>query len=150
MSARSVAELKKFGEVNLFLRGIIPLLGFPSAKVYYSRQARQKGDSKYPLRKMLALAWNGIINFTDVPLLLCIWLGLAGVLCTILLMAWSIWCWVHGNVLPGWTSTVIIVCLFSSFQFLFTGIIGLYIGKVFKETKRRPLFIVQEHSDGCR
>lgn len=144
MSARAVAELKKYGEVNLFLRGIIPLLGFPSERVYYSRKAREKGESKYPLSKMLKLAWNGIINFSDVPLMMCIWMGLFGFLCTVLMICWSLWSWYQGDVLPGWTSTVIIVCLFSSFQFMFTGIMGLYIGKIFKETKRRPLFTVQD------
>ena len=144
MSARSVQALKSFPEVNLYLRGIIPMLGFPSGYVYYKRKSRQLGESKYPLRKMVALAWNGVINFSDAPLLLMIWVGVLGMLASISIMAWCIYQWVNGQTLPGWTSTVLIVSAFGSMQFLFTGIIGLYIGKVFRETKHRPLFIVDQ------
>lgn len=144
MSARAVKELKRYGEVNLYLRGIVPMLGFPAARVYYSRKQRELGESKYPLIKMLRLAWNGVVNFSEVPLQVCIWFGLMGFLFSLALIAWCIYRWYIGAVLPGWTSTVLVVSAFGSMQFLFTGVIGLYIGKIFHETKNRPHFIVQD------
>ncbi len=144
MSARTVHELRKFSEVNLYLRGIIPMLGFRSACVYYERKKRELGESKYPLRKMLALAWNGVVNFSEAPLLLMLWVGVIGIICSLALMAWTIYRFAIGHTLPGWTSTVLIVAAFGSLQFLFTGIIGLYLGKIFRETKHRPLFIIDK------
>lgn len=144
MSARAVEALKQFGEVNLFIRGIIPMLGFPCGKVFYKRKAREQGESKYPLTKMLRLAWNGVVNFSDVPLVFCLVAGMAGGCISLLLMLWALYCWCSGSALPGWTSMVMVVCFFSSLQFIFIGIIGLYIGKVLRETKHRPVFIVQD------
>lgn len=145
MSARAVRELKRFGEVNLYLRGIVPMLGFPSAKVVYDRKSRQQGVSKYPLPKMVALAWNGVVNFSEAPLLAMVWVGLLGIAASLALVVWSLYRWSIGATLPGWTSTVLIVAIFSSMQFLFIGVIGLYIGKIFRETKHRPLFIVKDN-----
>lgn len=144
MSARAVQALKQFGEVNLFIRGIIPLLGFPSGKVFYARKAREQGESKYPLSKMLLLAWNGVVNFSDAPLMFCLFAGLIGCVVSIGLMIWAFCQWYSQSTLPGWTSMVLVVCFFSSLQFLFIGIIGLYIGKIMRETKHRPVFIVQD------
>ena len=93
---------------------------------------------------MLRLAWNGVVNFSEVPLQICIWFGLMGFLFSLVLIAWCIYRWYIGAVLPGWTSTVLVVSIFGSMQFLFTGVIGLYIGKIFHETKNRPHFIVQD------
>ena len=144
MSRRAVEALKQFGEVNLFIRGIIPLLGFPSAKVYYARKAREQGESKYPLRKMLALAWNGVVNFSEAPLMLCVIVGLAGIVLSLALVVWAVWRWYEGGTIPGWASLLMAISVFSSMQFLFLGIIGLYVGKVMRETKHRPVFIVQD------
>ena len=144
MSARAVQALKQFGEVNLYIRGIIPLLGFPSGKVFYARKARERGESKYPLSKMLLLAWNGVVNFSDAPLVFCLLAGLLGCAVSIGLMVWAFCQWRTGSTLPGWTSMVLVICFFGSLQFLFTGIIGLYIGKILRETKHRPVFIVQD------
>ena len=144
MSRRAVEALKQFGEVNLFIRGIIPLLGFPSAKVYYARKAREQGESKYPLRKMLALAWNGVVNFSEAPLMLCVIVGLAGIVLSLALVVWAVWRWYEGGTIPGWASLLMVISVFSSMQFLFLGIIGLYVGKVMRETKHRPVFIVQD------
>ncbi len=144
MSARSVKELSRFGEVNLFLRGVIPLLGFPSACVYYRRKARELGESKYPFGKMLRLAWDGVVNFSDFPMYFVVWLGGVGFLLSLGLIAWSLIQWSCGNTLPGWTSTIAIVATFGSLQFFFIGIIGLYIAKIFRETKRRPIYVVQD------
>lgn len=144
MSRRAVAALKQFGEVNLFIRGIIPLLGFPSAKVYYARKAREQGESKYPLRKMLALAWNGVVNFSEAPLMLCVIVGLLGIMICAALAVWTVWRWHIGATIPGWASLLLVISVFSSLQFLFLGIIGLYIGKMMRETKHRPVYIVQD------
>lgn len=144
MSRRAVGALKQFGEVNLFIRGIIPLLGFPSAKVYYARKAREQGKSKYPLRKMLALAWNGLVNFSEAPLMLCVIVGMAGIVLSLVLASWAVWRWYVGATIPGWTSLLMVISVFSSMQFLFLGIIGLYVGKVMREAKHRPVFIVQD------
>ncbi|MCQ2370498.1 MAG: glycosyltransferase family 2 protein [Akkermansia sp.] len=143
MSRRAVDALKQFREVNLFIRGIIPLLGFPSAKVYYARKAREQGESKYPLRKMVALAWNGVVNFSEAPLMLCVIVGLLGIMICVALAAWTVWRWYIGATIPGWASLLLVISVFSSLQFLFLGIIGLYIGKMMRETKHRPVFIVQ-------
>lgn len=148
MSARAVNELRRFGEVNLYLRGVVPMLGFPSACVFYSRKPRRQGESKYPLRKMIKLAWDGVANFSEVPLQLCLWVGAIGFLLSMLLIVYSIVSWYIGETLPGWTSTVLIISSFSSLQFFFMGIMGLYIGKIFRETKSRPRYIVQDDLTG--
>lgn len=144
MSARAVESLKEFREVNLYLRGIIPMLGYPSAKVFYDRKARELGESKYPLSKMLKLAWDGVVNFSDVPLKLVLWIGLLGVVVSLALIVWAAVAWLTHNVVPGWASTLIVVSFFGSVQFCFMGILGLYLGKIFRETKHRPLYIVQD------
>lgn len=144
MSARAVHELRAFNEVNLYLRGIVPMLGFPSAIVSYKRKSRMRGESKYPVFKMMHLAWNGVANFTELPLHVCLWFGLLGFFASIILIIWCIYRWSVGATLPGWTSTVLVVSAFGSMQFLFMGIMGLYLGKVFRETKKRPRFIVQD------
>lgn len=144
MSARAVNELRKFEEVNLYLRGVVPLLGFPSAKVYYTRAKREQGESKYPLSKMIKLAWNGIVNFSEIPLHICLWAGIGGVFISLALVVYCVARWSIGETIPGWTSIVLILCWSTSMQFLFMGIVGLYIGKIFMETKNRPHFIVQD------
>lgn len=148
MSARAVNELRRFDEVNLYLRGVVPMLGFPSAKVYYTRTRREQGESKYPLSKMIKLAWNGIVNFSEMPLHICLWAGVGGVLISIALVVYCIMRWSMGETIPGWTSIVLILCWSTSMQFIFMGIVGLYIGKIFMETKNRPRFIVQDDMTG--
>lgn len=144
MSRRAVDELRKFREVNLYLRGVVPLLGFPSGFVYYDRKVRQLGESKYPLMKMLRFAWNGVVNFSEFPLLCVVWAGVISFVLSLVMIGWSLIQWAHGATVPGWTSTVLTIAVFGSLQFIFTGVVGLYIAKIFKETKRRPLYIVQE------
>ena len=144
MSRRAVNELRRFGEVNLYLRGIVPMLGFPSATVFYVRKSRLQGETKYPLVKMLKFAWEGVVNFSEFPLLLCLWLGVLVFCSSLILMVYCFVLWKMGETLPGWTSTILIISTFSGMQFLFMGVIGLYIGKIFRETKNRPLYIVQD------
>lgn len=144
MSARTIEALKEFGEANIYLRGVVPLLGFPSTCIFYSRKSRQLGESKYPLKKMIQLAWNGVANFSSIPLQLCLWIGGIGILTSLFFILYSIIQWNIGKTLPGWTSTVLIISSLMSMQFLFTGIVGLYIGNIFQETKGRPRYIVQD------
>lgn len=144
MSARAVRALREFGEVNLYLRGIVPMIGFPSGKVFYDRKSRELGESKYPFSKMMKLAWNGIVNFSEVPLQIVLWVGMFGVLVSLALIVWVAIAWLSGNVVHGWASTLAVVAFFGSLQFCFMGVIGLYLGKVFRETKHRPLYVVQD------
>lgn len=145
LSARAINALASFKEVNLFLRGIVPLLGFPSGVVYYDRLERVAGESKYPLRKMLSFAWNGITSFSIVPLRLVSVVGfvffllsvLFGgyVLCVRLFTDWAVY---------GWASTLIPLSFFSGIQLLSLGVIGEYVGKIYQESKARPRYFVEE------
>lgn len=144
MSRRAVEELKGYKEVNLFLRGIVPLLGFKTANVYYDRAERFAGESKYPLKKMLAFAWNGITSFSTVPLKLITILGFITFVTTLLAAGWVFLVWaVLDNAIPGWASTVLPIFFFGGVQILSLGVIGEYLGKVYSETKARPRFIIE-------
>jgi len=137
--------LKQFGETNLFLRGIIPQLGFPSSIVYYDRSERFAGNSKYPLGKMLHFAWEGITSFSAVPLRLITRLGALISVCSFAVTLWSIWIRLFTNAaVPGWASTVVPIYLLGGMQLLCIGIIGEYLAKTYLETKRRPLFFVEQ------
>lgn len=103
-----------------------------------------EGTSKYPLKKMLALALNGVVNFSNIPLLFILWIGIIGILFSIALTGYAFISWYYNLALPGWTSTVLIILFFCSMQILCIGCIGIYIGKIFQEVKRRPLYIIQE------
>lgn len=138
MSRRAVDALKQFQEVNLFIRGMIPLLGFPSAKLYYSHKAKEQGESKYPLSKMLMLSWNGVVNFSEAPLMMCVAIGVLGIVVCFELIAGGVYRWLEGDTIPGWASPMLVISILSSMHFLFLGIIGLYIGKIMREIKRRP------------
>ena len=144
MSARAVAQLQQFGERNLFLRGVVPMLGFPSTTLAYARKPRMAGESKYPLFKMLRFAWEGVVNFSEAPLHFILWSGIMGVALSLAFVVYSLYSWYMGDVSKGWTSIVLLISLFGSMNFIFMGVIGLYLGKIFKETKKRPLYIVQE------
>ncbi len=144
MSRRALSWLKEFEEVNLFLRGIIPLLGLKSDKVYYDRKERLAGESKYPLKKMLAFAWDGITSFSVAPLRLITFLGIAVLVVSLLLSIWAILAKISGQAVSGWTSMMLIVLFLGGVQMLSIGIIGEYIGKIYKETKRRPRFFVEK------
>lgn len=144
MTRRAVEELKQFPERNLFLRAVVPLVGFKSEKVYYDRTARTAGETKYPLRKMLAFAWNGISSFSIVPLRLVTFTGFVisfvGI-CFVLKILFNYN--THGAV-SGWASTVTLITIFSGVQMVSLGVIGEYIAKIFVEVKRRPLYILDE------
>lgn len=147
MSRRALQALERFGEVNLFLRGIIPQLGFTTATVTYARGERFAGESKYPLRKMLALAANGITSFSVVPLRLIAGLGLLISSFSALMIGWIVVGKLFNDVIPGWASSVVPIYLLGGVQLLSIGIIGEYIGKIYLETKRRPRFLIEERTE---
>lgn len=144
MSKRALNELENFKEVNLFLRGIIPLLGFKTAKVEYERKERFSGESKYPLKKMLNFALDGILSFSIKPIRIITSAGfIVSFLSFLFLIYVIIGHFVSDNV-TGWTTIVALICFFGSFQVLCIGIIGEYIGKIYNETKHRPRYIIED------
>lgn len=144
MTKRAVETLKQFPERNLFLRAIVPLLGFKSAQVYYDRTARQAGETKYPLKKMIALAWNGVSNFSIVPLRLVTFLGFFICFLSLIFLGFVVYRWSVRGTIVGWASLVTIITVFSGVQLVSLGIIGEYLAKIFVEVKKRPLFIVED------
>ncbi|WP_334190320.1 glycosyltransferase family 2 protein [Noviherbaspirillum sp.] len=145
MSRRSLDALRDFREVNLFLRGIIPMLGFRTAIVTYDRLSRFAGESKYPVLKMLALALNGIFSFSTVPLQ---WITVFGFILSAASMAIGIWAlfirFATTLAIPGWASTVIPMYFLGGLQLLALGIIGGYLSRIYSETKQRPRFIIEK------
>ncbi|WP_324761633.1 glycosyltransferase [Helicobacter bilis] len=145
LSNRAIKALLRFSEVNLFLRGIVPLLGFQTAVVEYDRLERFAGESKYPLGKMLSFAWNGITSFSVVPLRLVSVLGIVFFILSIALGCYALFVKLFTDgVVYGWASTIIPLCFFSGIQLLSLGIIGEYVGKIYAESKRRPRYFVEE------
>jgi hypothetical protein len=142
MSSAVLYNLRLFPEVNLFLRGLPPLLHRKISTVSYERAERQAGETKYPLHKMLGLAWNGITSFSVVPLRLISAVGGLIFLMSLLMSAYAILGVITGKVLPGWTSIVIPLYLLGGILMLSIGVVGEYVGKVFLEAKRRPRFLV--------
>lgn len=147
LSNRVLKEFSKFEEVNIFLRGMIPLVGFKSTSVYYERSERAAGESHYPLRKMLGLAVDGITSLSIKPIRMIIALGFIIAFASFIGVAWSVVTALLGNTVPGWASTVSIVCLVGGIQLLSIGVIGEYIGKIYLETKRRPRYIISERTE---
>lgn len=145
LSRRAIEALKDFSEVNLFLRGIIPKLGFSSAIVYYDRMERFAGESKYPLKKMLALAWQGITSFSAVPLRMITVMGVLVSAASFAVTTWVLWVRLFtSEAIPGWASTVLPIYFLGGVQLLSLGIIGEYVAKTYLETKRRPRFFVDK------
>lgn len=141
LSARTLQQLSRFKERNLFLRGIFPLIGYQSSEVYYDRTDRIIGQSKYTLRKMIGLAWDGISSFTHVPLDFILMIGVISFLGSLLLAVWALTAKFFSQTVPGWTSIMIPLCFMGGIQLLSIGVIGEYIAKVYLEVKRRPRFI---------
>lgn len=145
MSRRAIEALKKYPEVNLFLRAMIPMIGFRSSEVYYERAERFAGDSKYPLRKMLSFAWNGITSFSIVPLRLITTTGFFIFLASLLISLWVVGVKLFtDDAVPGWASTVLPIYFIGGIQVLSIGIVGEYIAKMYLETKRRPRYIIEQ------
>ena len=144
MSKRVLQELANFKEVNLFLRGMVPLIGFQSTKVYYERHERLAGESKYPLKKMLAFAINGITSFSTKPLKLITTLGIIMSIASILAFIWAFIAKIGGFTEHGWSSTMCSIWLIGGLQLFCLGIIGEYVGKIYAEVKQRPRYIIAE------
>lgn len=144
MSNEVIEHLKQFNEVNLFLRATIPLIGFKSSIVYYNRKERLAGESKYPLKKMLSFAWEGITSFSTIPLKIVTMIGLVIFVTTIIGSIYSLYQKINMQVVPGWTSTVLPILFIGGLQFLSIGILGEYVGKIYKEVKRRPRYIIEK------
>ncbi len=140
-SRRVIDSLSDFREVNLFLRGIFPLIGFKSTEVNYNRKKRLAGQSKYPLGKMISFALTGITSFSVAPLRMVTVIGFIISFLTLLMSIWVLFGYLRGNVVPGWASTVLPFYLLGGFQILSIGLIGEYIAKIYKEVKARPRFI---------
>ena len=146
VSSRVLQHFAGFGEVNLFLRGMIPLVGFPSTTVEYARHERMAGESKYPLRKMLALAMNGITSLSVKPLHLITSFGVFVAIVSFIGCIWALVSALVGKTVAGWASMTCIICFVSGVQLISLGIIGEYIGKVYMETKHRPRYIISERT----
>lgn len=145
MSKRSLYDLEQFKEVNLFLRGIVPLIGYKSAIVEYERSERFAGESKYPLKKMLAFATDGITSFSIKPIRMITALGVIIFCASILMAFWAVIQHFCGSTIPGWASTVVSIWAIGGLQILSIGIIGEYIGKIYMETKERPKYIIDKY-----
>jgi glycosyltransferase involved in cell wall biosynthesis len=145
MSRRAIDYLRRFPETNLFLRGLIPLIGLPTTTVLYDRAARFAGTSKYPLRRMITLALNGITSFSVVPLRLITILGFIVFLVSLAMIGWVLLgTLIFNTTIPGWASSVIPIYLLGGLQLLAIGVLGEYVAKIYLETKRRPSFFIQE------
>ena len=144
MSSRVLNEFANFKEVNIFLRGMVPLVGFKSTSVYYERAERIAGESHYPLKKMLALAFDGITSLSVKPIRLITGFGALISVISFVGVIWAVIEAILGSTVAGWASTTSIVCFMGGIQLLCLGVIGEYIGKIYLETKQRPRFIISE------
>lgn len=144
VSKRVLDAFADFKEVNLFLRGMFPLVGFKSSCVYYDRAERIAGESHYPLSKMLALAFNGITSLSIKPIRMITFLGMFFAIVSFVGMIWALVSSLTGHTVAGWASTMCIICFMGGIQLLCLGVIGEYIGKIYMETKARPRYIISE------
>jgi polyisoprenyl-phosphate glycosyltransferase len=144
MSKRALLQLEKFKEVNLFLRGIVPLIGFKTAKVYYNRHERFAGESKYPLKKMIGFALDGITSLSVTPIRFVTLAGFLMFLVGLLVGIYIIVSQVSGTTVSGWSSLMVSVWFIGGIQLVSLGLIGEYIGKIYKEVKHRPLYIIEK------
>ncbi|MCI1727580.1 MAG: glycosyltransferase [Lachnospiraceae bacterium] len=144
MSRRALIGLSQFREVNLFLRGLVPMIGYKSDKVYYERGERFAGKSKYPLRKMIDFAFEGITSLSVKPIRMITNLGLLVFLVSIVFLIWGIVQHLRGVTVPGWSSLIVSIWAIGGLVLLSIGVVGEYIGKIYLETKGRPRFIIEE------
>ncbi len=144
LSRRALNGLSEFKEVNLFLRGLVPLVGYKSDVVYYERHERFAGESKYPLKKMIAFAIEGITSLSVKPIRLVTTLGISVFVISLIPLLYSLVQWMNGNTIKGWTTLILSIWTLGGLQILCIGVIGEYIGKIYLESKQRPRFIVEE------
>lgn len=143
LSKRATKSLLQFSERNLFLRAMVPLVGYKSAKVYYARKERFAGTSKYPLKKMISFATDGITSFSIAPIHLILWFGILIMLISLLFMIYVLVAKVMGNTVSGWSSLMMSIWFLGGAQLVAISVIGEYVGKVFTEVKRRPRFTIE-------
>lgn len=146
LSKRATKSLLQFSERNLFLRGMVPLVGYKSTKVFYARKERFAGKSKYPLTKMLHLALNGITSFSIAPIHLILYVGMLTVIVCLCLMIYALVQRITGHVVAGWTSLMLSIWFLGGVQLIAISVIGEYIGKIFSEVKHRPRFIIESET----
>ena len=144
MSKRALEGLSEFKEVNLFLRGIVPQIGYPSTIVEYERHERFAGESKYPLKKMLSFAFDGITSFSVKPMKIIINIGIAVFFVSIIMLLYALISKILGFAVSGWTSLIGSIWMIGGIQLLSLGIVGEYVGKIYSESKQRPRYIIQE------
>lgn len=144
VSSKVLEEFSKFNEVNLFLRGMFPLVGFKSSIVYYTRNERIAGESHYPIKKMISLALNGITSLSIKPIRIITILGIISSIICFCFIIWAFICYLIGKTVAGWASMTSIICFFSSVQLIGIGVIGEYIAKIYMEAKHRPRYIISE------
>ncbi|SEJ49641.1 Glycosyltransferase involved in cell wall bisynthesis [Dyadobacter koreensis] len=144
MDRRVLQELGNFKEINMFLRGIVPLVGFRNDKVVYNRLERVAGETKYPLSKMLLFAWNGITSFSTFPMRLVLYFGFFNFMVAMVIVAYIFFSFLIGHTVPGWTSTMLPLTFFSGSNMMALGLIGEYIGKIYEEVKGRPRYIIEK------
>ena len=147
VSARALKAFSDFKEVNIYLRGMFPLVGFKSTSVYYERHERIAGESHYPLKKMLALAFDGITSLSIKPIRMITGLGVGISVVAFLLIVYALVSYFTGNVVSGWASSLIATCFLGGIQLISLGVIGEYVGKIYLETKQRPRFIIGERTE---
>ena len=147
MSRRTLAALMTYGERNLFLRGMVRTLGFPQAMVYYDRGERFAGESKYPLRKMLAFAIDGITSFSVRPLRLISIVGLSFMLVALAVIVYGLVAWLCGQTIQGWTSLLVSLWFIGGAILVALGVIGEYVGKIYAEVKRRPRYFIEDTTE---
>ena len=146
ISSRVLQSFADFEEVNIFLRGLVPLVGYPSTSVFYERRERMAGESHYPLRKMLALAFNGITSLSVKPITIITGFGIGFSVLGLAAMIWAVIEAFLGHTVAGWASTVCIICLLGGIQLISLGIIGQYVGKTYLEAKHRPRYIISDRT----
>lgn len=144
MSRRAVEQFSRYRETNLYLRGMMPLIGYQTDKVFYDRKERVAGESKYPLRKMLALAFDGISSFSVKPISMILGLGFAIVFVSVLAAVYALVSYFTGHVVPGWTSLILSIWFLGGVQLLAIGLVGQYIGKIYIEVKQRPRYNIEK------
>lgn len=144
MSKRAVDFLLEFPERNLFLRGMVPLIGYKTTSVYYDRSERFAGESKYPLKKMISFAVDGITSFSVKPIHFLLYVGFAFIIISICILCWALYEKLQGATVSGWTSTIMSIWFIGGTLLLAIGIVGEYVGKTFMETKRRPRFNIED------
>ena len=144
MSKRAVEEFSKYKETNLFLRGMIPLIGYRTDSVYYDRKERVAGESKYPMKKMFALAFNGISSFSIKPISLIMGAGIFIIILSILAAVYALVSYFTGHVVQGWTSLILSIWFLGGIQLIAIGLVGQYIGKIYIEVKNRPRYNIEK------